>query len=87
MKKFSLGAIFTTAGAAKILTTGQVNELLGRHASGDWGEVPSEDAQENELSLKNGWRIMSVYPVGAGKVWVITEADRATTTVLLPEEY
>jgi len=63
--------------------------LLERHASGDWGEVPPEDARENELSLKYGWRLMSSYPVGDAdeRVWVITEADRSSTCILLPSEY
>ena len=60
---------------------------LARHALGDWGEVPPEDARENERSLKHGWRVLSSYAVGEGKVWIITEADRSYTTILLPDEY
>jgi hypothetical protein len=61
--------------------------LLSRQASGDWGELDAHDSRENGLALKNGWRILSSYPVGEGCVWVITEADRSVTTLLLPEEY
>ena len=61
--------------------------LLARHASGDWGDLDDHDLRENQRSLKNGWRALSSYPVGEGKVWVITEADRSSTTILLPEEY
>ena len=65
--------------------------LLERHVSGDWGEVPPEDARENERSLKYGWRLMSSYAVGSEadgeRVWVITEADRSSTCLLLPSEY
>jgi hypothetical protein len=63
--------------------------LLRRHQTGDWGEVPACDARENERSVKHGWRLLSSYPVGeAGrKVWVLTEADRSATTILLPEDY
>jgi hypothetical protein len=63
--------------------------LLWRHQRGDWGEVPAEDATENELSVTGGFRIMSVYvlPKTSVKVWVITEADRSVTTILLPDEY
>ncbi len=61
--------------------------LLSRHCSGDWGELDDHDRTENERSLENGWRVLSSYPVGEGKVWVITEADRSVTTILLPEEY
>lgn len=61
--------------------------LLARHASGDWGLVDEEDAKENRLSLKHNLRLMSVYDVRGVKVWVITEADRSSTTILLPEDY
>jgi len=61
--------------------------LLVRHRSGDWGELDAHDRRENELSLKYGWRVLSSYPVEEGRVWIITEADRSYTTLLLPEEY
>ena len=61
---------------------------LGRHAAGDWGEVCPEDRQENQLSLRKGFFLLPVYPSKAGeKFWIITEADRSVTTVLLPENY
>jgi hypothetical protein len=60
---------------------------LARHSSGDWGELDAHDRRENELSLKQGWRILSSYPVGEKVIWIITEADRSYTTILLPEEY
>jgi hypothetical protein len=60
---------------------------LARHRSGDWGELDPHDRRENELSLKHGWRLLSSYPVGEKIIWVITEADRTYTTILLPEEY
>ena len=65
-------------------------ELLARHAAGDWGEVPPEDARENGLSVREGFRIISSYLVGSeagDKVWIITEADRSSTCILLPEDY
>jgi len=62
--------------------------FLQRHAKGDWGEVCEADRQENELSLQNGWRILSAYTLKNGVViWVITEADRSSTCLLLPSEY
>ena len=61
--------------------------LLVRHVSGDWGEVPHEDARDNELSVQEGFRILSSYTVGGERVWIITEADRSSTCILLPEEY
>jgi hypothetical protein len=67
------------------------SELVERHASGDWGAVPSADARENELSVREGFRIVSSYPLreesGSPRVWIITEADRSSTCLLLPEEY
>jgi hypothetical protein len=63
-------------------------EFLSRHLRGDWGDLCLEDKTENELSLKHGYRLMSSYPVTqTEKLWIITEADRSVTTLLLPEEY
>ncbi len=86
---FPLGRVVATPGALKLLAEAGEDplSLLSRHCSGDWGELDAHDRRENELSLKNGWRIVSSYPVGEKKVWVITEADRSVTTILLPEEY
>jgi len=65
-----------------------VNQSLRRHIYGDWGDVCDEDKQENELSLKEGYRLLSAYETqGLPKIWIITEADRSATTVLFPEEY
>jgi hypothetical protein len=90
---FPLGRIVATPGALEALEEAGTDTLalLRRHAAGDWGEVPPEDARENERSVRHGWRVLSSYPVGseaAGeKVWVITEADRSSTCLLLPSEY
>ena len=65
-----------------------VNESLQRHIRGDWGDLGQEDKQENELSLKEGYRLLSVYErEGLSKIWIITEADRSATTILFPDEY
>jgi hypothetical protein len=85
--RFPLGQIVATAGAASKLSQAQIRDLLTRHVSGDWGEVPPEDAQENELSVKEGFRILSAYKVDGVAYWVITEQDRSCTTILLPDEY
>jgi hypothetical protein len=61
--------------------------LLERHRSGDWGEVPEEDARENEFAVRYGYRIVSSYRVAGEKLWVITESDRSATTLSLPSEY
>ena len=86
---FPLGHLVATPGALELLDRMAVNasDLLQRHQRGDWGNVPPEDAEENELSVVNGFRILSSYPVGTDRIWVITEADRSSTTLLLPEEY
>jgi hypothetical protein len=89
---FPLGSVVATPGALSLLTDAGVNpaEPLQRHRRGDWGEVPDEDARENELSVGRGFRILSSYRVGTNKeerIWVITEADRSSTCLLLPEEY
>ena len=85
--KFPLGEVVMTASAAEQLNPLAIAEGLSRHASGDWGEVCEEDARENELSLKEGYRLLSVYRSGHETFWIITEADRSVTTVLLPDDY
>ena len=61
---------------------------IHRHAVGDWGELDPEDRKENDLSLKQGFRVLSAYTDREGtKFWIITEADRSVTTFLLPAEY
>jgi hypothetical protein len=88
--KFPLGRTVATPGAlAAVAAAGQTpSEFLDRHVAGDWGEVPAEDALENQRSLACGFRILSAYRTLRGeRLWVITEADRSVTTILLPEEY
>jgi len=60
---------------------------LGRHVRGDWGDVDAEDRAANDRALREGTRVLSSYRAGGVKFWVITEADRSATTVLLPSEY
>lgn len=77
-----------TAMAHRTLHPLDVIAGLSRHARGDWGDVCKEDAGENELSLQEGFRLLSVYKDRNGVCfWIITEADRSATTVLLPEDY
>ncbi len=88
MVKFSLGQIVVTRTALKAITENDINSALLRHHNGDWGEVCEEDKQENEFSLENNLRIMSVYSSSNKKKFrIITEADRSSTTILLPEDY
>jgi|SRR6516165_2835895 hypothetical protein len=89
-QRFPLGQIVATPGALEALEASHQSpaEFLTRHARGDWGELSSDDIAENEFSLKNGFRLLSSYCTATGqKLWVITEAERDLTTVLLPDEY
>jgi len=85
---FSLGLVVATPGAMEQLNPVDRMAALARHSNGDWGDACPEDWAENELSLKEGFRLFSIYHSKAGvKFWIITEADRSATTILLPEEY
>jgi hypothetical protein len=87
---FPPGQIVATPGALRLLrrTNKSPLEFLSRHLRGDWGDLCQEDEVENELSLRQGLRLMSSYPItDTEKLWIITEADRSATTLLLPEEY
>jgi hypothetical protein len=87
---FTAGRLVATPGALALLE--QVDksplEYISRHLRGDWGDLDQEDRTENQLSLKYGFRLLSSYQVTeTEKLWVITEADRSVTTLLLPREY
>jgi hypothetical protein len=87
---FTLGRVVATPGALAALEKAgqQPGEFLARHVSGDWGELDMHDMAENEFSLQHGLRLLSAHHTSAGdKLWVITEADRSSTCILLPEEY
>lgn len=94
---FALGRLLATPGALHLLARYQISvlALLSRHVRGDWGELCAEDRQANVLALEQGLRLLSCYPLNreeggqtvSATLWVITEADRASTTVLLPSEY
>ena len=64
-----------------------VTDSLARHCNGDWGDLSAEDKKENDFSLDKHLRLFSVYKLGKVSIWVITEADRSTTTILFPSEY
>jgi hypothetical protein len=88
--RFQLGQIVATPCAlASLEASGEKPEkFLSRHAAGDWGDVSEADRQENEFSLAHGFRLLSSYKLRNGtKLWIITEADRSSTTLLLPDEY
>jgi hypothetical protein len=88
--KFQPGHVVATPGALDALSASgeDVLDYLERHLAGDWGELSPEDICENELSLQHGWRLLSAYTLKNGtKIWIITEATRESTTILLPSEY
>ena len=90
MPKFLLGQIVATPGALDALLTAGLTPavFLRRHVTGDWGDVDDHDRHENERSLTQGFRILSAYTPPTGvRIWIITEADRSSTCLLLPEEY
>lgn len=87
---FSLGQVVATPGALEALEKAEQapSDFLNRHVHGDWGDVCEEDAEANQQSLKDGSRLLSSYRTKLNvKLWIITEADRSSTCILLPEEY
>jgi hypothetical protein len=87
-RRFEPGALRMTPAAAAALTQTEILTALRRHMAGDWGDVDEHDWQENELSLREGFRLLSAYHTDTGVTfWIITEADRSQTTVLLPDDY
>ena len=88
--RFPLGETYITPGAQEALDiAGETAiQFLRRHISGDWGELSEDDVKENEMSVHEGFRLLSSYRTVKGqKIWIITEADRSSTTILLPSEY
>jgi len=87
---FKLGQVVATPGALRLVEEHGVDlmDLLCRHMGGDWGHLDDEDKRENDFSLGKRLRILSSYEIAPDeKLWVITEADRSSTCVLLPSEY
>jgi hypothetical protein len=84
---FSLGQVAVTGNASLRLSTEEVLSALRRHAAGDWGDLSPEDTLANDAALQHGGRLFSAYGNGHHRFWVITEADRSVTTVLLPDDY
>jgi len=84
-----LGRVVATPGALKLLSEMGKDPFcyIARHAAGDWGELCTFDRRQNEIAMRDGLRVLSSYKVLAGRLWIITEADRSVTTILLPEDY
>jgi hypothetical protein len=86
---FPLRAVVMTPGARDLMQELGLDAvyLLGRHVTGDWGDMDDYDKRANDEALKTGDRIFSSYQVGRDRLWIITEADRSVTTILRPDEY
>lgn len=86
--RLPLGHVVATPGALHLARTHGLDVVgfLHRHRAGDWGTVSEHDAQANEHALAHGARVLSAYETAGGRIWIITEADRSATTVLLPSE-
>jgi hypothetical protein len=84
---FPLGRLVMTTNAARRLTLREMNDGLRRHAAGDWGDLCREDAKANDQALLDGGRLLSAYGEGDQRFWIITEADRSATIILMPADY
>ena len=90
MGLFDLGRVIATPGALEALRRSSQSpaHFLDKHAKGEWGDLDAHDTQANWAAVREGGRILSSYKTRLGEaVWVITEADRSSTCLLLPEEY
>jgi hypothetical protein len=88
LKPLTLGQTVITSNALAQLTHEDIQLALSRHSACDWGEACPEDAEANNDATLTGCRVLSAYTDRKGvKFWVITEADRSATTILLPEDY
>lgn len=98
-KEFNVGKVVVTAAVDELMQSNYefqrfVTLSLGKHIRGNWGNMSPDDRKKNDEALENGERIMSVYyrpgmkkEDPQGKIWIITEADRSSTTILFPEDY
>lgn len=85
--RFPLGRVVITANAARGIPWPALKDGLRRHVIGDWGALDMQDARYNDDALVRGGRLLSAYGQDGRRFWIITEADRSATTILLPEDY
>ena len=86
--KLNLGVLVQTPGVDEMIAIDEVMAALRRHETGDWGDMCDDDKQVNDEAVREGWRVLSSWKDSKGEqFWIVTEADRSVTTVLLPEEY
>ena len=85
---FPLGRLVATPAVLRVIPANEWGNAIRRHLNCDWGDVCAADKKSNDMALRDGTRLFSVYHTSGGrKFWIITEADRSATTVLLPEDY
>jgi hypothetical protein len=87
---FHLGQLVATPGALDLINRLELSpfDFISRHCQGDWGDLDADDIKANQCALRQGMRLLSSYRINAqDKLWIITEADRSVTTLLLPEDY
>ncbi|EPF70382.1 hypothetical protein [Acinetobacter rudis] len=86
---FALGQVVSTPNALELAKRKHIDllALIHRHQTGDWGDLCEEDRVSNENALVTDSRILSSYQMDQDKIWIITEADRSVTTILLPSDY
>jgi len=83
-----LGVLVATPNALAHVNPAEIQRALQRHVTGDWGDLSVDDKKANDLALQTGERLLSAYQSATGtKFWIITEADRSSTCILLPEDY
>ncbi len=89
MALFKMGSVVATPGALRLMEQRGIDPrlLLGRHAAGDWGDLTADDVAANIHAVQHDLRVFSSYKFSGEKIWVITEADRSSTCLLLPDEY
>ena len=86
--KFEAGQIVSTPKALECVDRKEIQQALKRHLKGDWGDLHEDDKEANDLALESGDRLLSAYESKSGETfWIITEADRSVTTVLMPDDY
>jgi hypothetical protein len=86
---FNPGRLLMTPGVRDLLESTETDPMpiIEKHLTGDWGTVCEDDAKANDHAVEHGARILSAYEIDGEKIWIITEADRSATTILLPSEY
>ncbi len=92
MLKFNIGNVYMSRGIADTISRNEkfskeVLDCFNKYIMGCWGNLVEEDIKANDMAIKNGDRILEAYNISQGKIYIITEADRSSTTILFANEY